>query len=99
MDSTVNEPMVLASASSYEELSDNYDEFFNPDSWCPLSLGVCCEDGVVSFYLLSEDKEWVSLDGSSATDSADSDDSKGEEVKEVYEKDGEDNLEKTGDDE
>lgn len=61
MDSTTSEPMVLASASTYSELSTGYDEFFNPEDWCPMSVGVCFDSDEATFYVLSESKEWVEL--------------------------------------
>lgn len=59
---TAGEPIVFAMADTYEELSDNYDDLFNPDEWSASSVGIVTDDGFAA-YILDLSKNWVTLTG------------------------------------
>lgn len=65
MERTVSEPVVLAIADSYSELSDDYDDDFNPATWCAGSIGVVFGEDGIEYYALNLSHEWVDMSGES----------------------------------
>lgn len=61
---TTDKPVVVAAASSYEELSDNYDDDFDAEKWEATSIGVVQGEEGLDFYMLGLDGNWTKIDNS-----------------------------------
>lgn len=62
---TTGEPIVACCADSYADISEGFDDYFNPNYWSPASKAVVfdAENDEVTSYVLDMDKNWIEISG------------------------------------